>query len=180
MSWRALSLWEPWASAIPAGLKTVETRGWATSWRGPLLICAAQKVLSSREFAELPEEPRLWARQQLDSGGLAFGHAIATARLAGCVPAELIRWQEPGALGEERWRLGTGEQAGELLVDERERPWGLYESAWGQPKRIAWLLADVRPLLAPVPMRGRQGLWQPDEDAFRLFVDGSLLVGGSW
>lgn len=27
---RALSLWQPWASAIAAGAKKIETRGWST------------------------------------------------------------------------------------------------------------------------------------------------------
>lgn len=167
MSWRALSLWEPWASAIPAGLKTVETRGWATRWTGSLLICSALRTLTTREFQALPGPVRIWARQQLDRDGLAFGHAIATAYLAGCVRADLIEWVPPGDLGEARWAMGEGC----LRVDQRERPWGVYESAFGGPPRFAWLLADVRPLLAPVPMAGRQGLWKPDPDAFRLFVD---------
>ena len=39
----AISLWEPWASLMATGAKTIETRGWATRHRGPLLICAAKR-----------------------------------------------------------------------------------------------------------------------------------------
>lgn len=40
---RALSLHQPWATLIASGKKTVETRRWHTSYRGPLLICAAKR-----------------------------------------------------------------------------------------------------------------------------------------
>lgn len=49
---RAISLWQPWASAIALGHKTIETRGWSTSYRGLLVIHAA-KVFGreARDFA---------------------------------------------------------------------------------------------------------------------------------
>lgn len=39
---RAISLWQPWASAIALGSKRIETRSWSTSYRGPLAIHAAK------------------------------------------------------------------------------------------------------------------------------------------
>ena len=42
---KAISLWQPWASLMAMGVKKNETRAWATSYRGPLLIHAAKKVL---------------------------------------------------------------------------------------------------------------------------------------
>lgn len=47
---RALSLWQPWASLIYDGRKTVETRHWEYLARGPLAIHAAMKV--DREACE--------------------------------------------------------------------------------------------------------------------------------
>ena len=41
---RALSLWQPWASLIYDGRKTIETRHWEMLYRGPLAIHAAMKV----------------------------------------------------------------------------------------------------------------------------------------
>ena len=35
---KALSLYQPWATAIALGSKRIETRGWPTSYRGPLAI----------------------------------------------------------------------------------------------------------------------------------------------
>lgn len=40
---KAISIREPWASLILTGKKTIETRTWKTSYRGPLLLCAAKK-----------------------------------------------------------------------------------------------------------------------------------------
>jgi len=39
---KAISVWEPWASWMRAGLKRNETRDWPMSYRGPLLIYAAK------------------------------------------------------------------------------------------------------------------------------------------
>jgi hypothetical protein len=41
---RALSLKQPAASLIADARKTIETRTWSTSYRGPLLICASSTV----------------------------------------------------------------------------------------------------------------------------------------
>lgn len=40
---KALTLWQPWATLIAIGAKRIETRGWATSYRGPLVISCRQK-----------------------------------------------------------------------------------------------------------------------------------------
>lgn len=33
---KAIRLWQPWASLIALGHKTIETRSWPTKYRGPL------------------------------------------------------------------------------------------------------------------------------------------------
>ena len=38
---KALTVKNPWATLIAQGKKTIETRTWATNYRGPLLICAS-------------------------------------------------------------------------------------------------------------------------------------------
>ena len=43
---KAISLWQPWASAMALGWKKNETRHWATKYRGPLLIHAAKKIVA--------------------------------------------------------------------------------------------------------------------------------------
>jgi len=41
---KALSLWQPWASLIYDGRKTIETRHWEMLYRGPLAIHATQLI----------------------------------------------------------------------------------------------------------------------------------------
>lgn len=40
---KAISLKQPWANMVASGQKTIETRKWATSYRGPLVICSSKK-----------------------------------------------------------------------------------------------------------------------------------------
>ncbi len=39
---KALTIRQPWASLIAAGVKTIETRSWSTRYRGPLAIHAGK------------------------------------------------------------------------------------------------------------------------------------------
>jgi hypothetical protein len=39
---KALSLKQPWANMVASGEKTIETRKWPTSYRGPLLIVSSK------------------------------------------------------------------------------------------------------------------------------------------
>lgn len=40
---KAISLKQPWANLIADGKKTIETRKWATKYRGDLVICSSLK-----------------------------------------------------------------------------------------------------------------------------------------
>lgn len=46
---KAITLKQPWASWIARGIKTIETRTWATAYRGPLLICASKSPVVCRD-----------------------------------------------------------------------------------------------------------------------------------
>ena len=47
---RILTLWEPWATLMAIGAKRIETRSWATRYRGPLAIHAARGGLKLWEL----------------------------------------------------------------------------------------------------------------------------------
>ncbi|MEG3875770.1 ASCH domain-containing protein [Microcoleus sp. herbarium7] len=47
----ALTLWQPWASLIQQEVKRIETRSWATNYRGPIAIHAAKKPV----YTDIPE-----------------------------------------------------------------------------------------------------------------------------
>lgn len=67
--YQALSTQQPWANLIRDGLKTIETRIWATAYRGDLLICA------SRLPAIAPS-----------------GCAVCLVELSDCRPMQLEDW----------------------------------------------------------------------------------------
>jgi hypothetical protein len=76
---RAISLWQPWASAVALGVKRVETRHWSTNYTGPLVIHAAKRwTRAEREFAQIEHTlGRLPPR-------LPLGALVATCTLMGC------------------------------------------------------------------------------------------------
>ena len=53
---KAISLWQPWATAMARRDKAIETRSWPTSHRGWLAIHAAKRKLDNvpRSFGEVP------------------------------------------------------------------------------------------------------------------------------
>ena len=79
---KAISLWQPWASAMVLGWKRNETRHWRTSYRGPLLIHAAKKVVGwpSMDIQELFWEDDI-AFQPSD---LPLGAIVCKVDLVGC------------------------------------------------------------------------------------------------
>lgn len=55
---KALSVRQPWASLIACGAKTIETRVWGTTYRGPLLIVSGLQVDEEAwEWMPLPDAP---------------------------------------------------------------------------------------------------------------------------
>ncbi|UXX95798.1 ASCH domain-containing protein [Streptomyces sp. AD2-2] len=94
---RALTVRQPWAALIAAGLKPVENRSWAlpASFAGPLLIHAGTK-----------DDADGWAvpgvREALEGIGrsLAYGAIVAVVQRVTCHRAASCcadRWGEPGA-----------------------------------------------------------------------------------
>ena len=138
----AISIWEPWATAMLLGLKRIETRSWPTSHKGDLLICASKRPLDAT------------AREVLLNIHLHSGFDIQpNPGMALCV-VRLIRCD----------RI-TEERRGFKALDGREP--ALLEEQLGDytPGRFAWATnaAYLRPLARPFPVRGQQGLFDvPD------------------
>lgn len=78
---KAISLWQPYASAIPLGLKYFETRHWKTNHRGPIAIHAARRYT--------PEQRRFVERQGLPLN-LPFGMIVAVVSIGEIFTTELI------------------------------------------------------------------------------------------
>lgn len=81
---KAISLKQPWADFILKGVKTIETRTWATNYRGDLLIC------SSQSFDPLWNDLRLQYKNSLE-----YGRALCIVELYGIRP--MIKADEEAA-----------------------------------------------------------------------------------
>jgi hypothetical protein len=141
---KALSLWQPWASAIACGAKRIETRSWATSYRGPIAIHAAKKwdrelredaLMLCREQRELSQSLNAIGINRLSD--FPLGAVVCTANLLSCAPTEYL---------------------------VKDRGISALEEALGNytPGRFGWILTDIKPLAKPVPVRGYQQLWEWD------------------
>lgn len=75
----ALSVKQPWAALLVAGLKSIEVRTWATRVRGPVLIHASTRADPRPEGWALIATPELRARASRRGG------ILGTATLADCV-----------------------------------------------------------------------------------------------
>lgn len=150
---KALSLWQPWASAIALGAKRIETRSWKTNYQGPLLIHAGKSQNGHELWCDLVQPIVMKLVGQNDCPGwmfLPFGALVATCDLLGCVRIT-NDWHEGATIN----RHGSGE----IILTAQELALGNY-----YPGRVGWILANVRALPKPIPYRGRQGLFNvPDE-----------------
>jgi hypothetical protein len=133
---KALSLWEPWASLMRAGLKRIETRCWYTGYRGPLLICASKRW--TREERTATEDIAIDLEENF---GIAWdrvvrpGLAVALVRLTGCVRTDRL--------------LGLS------LVAGAERMLGDYSLG-----RFCWCTEPICLDFEPFAVRGAQGLFE--------------------
>ena len=86
---KALTLTQPWATLVAIGAKTIETRGWSTSYRGPLAIHAAKKFPeNARRFTTEPicyEAVRAHCDAKPGVPGYPTGVVLCVCRLIDCV-----------------------------------------------------------------------------------------------
>jgi ASCH domain. len=154
---KALSLWQPHASLVALGLKQYETRGWYTAYRGKLIIHAAKKwsyqqQQLARRFVQLfPACHALVTHPLLDAlvwhrEGVypVFGAALCVCDLVECIPAERL---VPAGT-----RLEADDRVGQISFQE-------YCFGDFSPGRFALKLANVQLFTKPVPVPGRQSLW---------------------
>jgi len=191
---KALTIRQPWASLIAAGVKTIETRSWSTRYRGPLAIHAGKASVLEGEVdfedgwefvrvggwsvgrAGAQSEARTGMMEMYGPDGslvdVPLGAVVATCTLADVVPIdagllwhgtperldgqplppENHGWLDAGPAWRWIWVADDADRPN-CIVNSQERPFGDFT-----PGRYAWLLTDVKPI-GPVPVKGRQGLW---------------------
>lgn len=138
---KAVSLWQPWASLIACGAKTVETRSWPaprTVVGQRIAIHAAKRtseLTMTREplFRDALRDHR--DRVRLVGGELPLGFIVATAVLAEC------------------FRMDAARCADVRTTAPLEYAFGHWE-----PGRFGWRLTDVE-VVEPIAYRGAQGVF---------------------
>lgn len=139
---KAVTLQQPWASAIAWGFKKFETRSWHPHWRGELAIHAGL------EMPDAGERLLSWLGPKFTLAGMTELELPRGAIVAVCEIAWVRATQD--VLREIR---GTHD---EMLGNYRE---------W----RYAWKLHNVRRLEVPIEARGLQQMWNvPRELAERV------------
>lgn len=83
---KAISLWQPWASLMAAGVKRHETRHWATSYRGPIALHAAKTV----DVAGAPDRLCLDVLGEFWAKTCARGAVVAVGQLIAVLQAERV------------------------------------------------------------------------------------------
>jgi hypothetical protein len=136
MELKAISLWQPWATAIALGKKQYETRSWGTTYRGRLLICSAKKEL---------DESASYARSLVTKGAFnpkdfPLGVAICVCDLVDCLKMD------------------------SYLIDRKVTRYERQLGDWSIG-RYAWKLDRVIPV-EPIPIKGQQGLFTVDWQEF--------------
>jgi hypothetical protein len=103
---KAITLWQPWASAIATGLKHFETRSWGTTYRGQLAIHAARRKI---------DEAGVELARRHGLAELPLGAVVAVGELEDCIPmsdglidaiGEVERDLGDWRIGRWAWKLG--------------------------------------------------------------------------
>ena len=135
---KIISVWQPWASLIIHGHKTIETR----SWKAPdsllkqeIGIAATKNTTPDQRFAyNLDEFQEFYAKTGLPPlDDLPRGCVLGTVTLNS---SDYI-----------------DEETIEDITDE-ERAFG-----WYMLGRYAWRVRNPKPYPTPIPARGKQGIW---------------------
>lgn len=158
---KALTLTQPWASLVAIGAKHIETRSWATSYRGPLAIHAGKGLgpvggragLFDLAFSD-PDGffySALKAANVFCIDDLPRGAIVATCELVDCQMIGVLPDETPAYMAYDEWPPVL------QAVQEPERSFGDYT-----PGCFAWLLSNIRALPEPIPCKGALSLWEPD------------------
>lgn len=175
---RAITLTQPWASLVAIGAKRIETRNWATRYRGPLAIHAAaglRPIGGKKGLLDLIEREPFWSVLReafaVQLGGerhypgdaetitneLPYGAIVAVCDLVAIARIDHYDpWPDEYDPRQRGPFLNFG-STGEPLPDEPERSFGDYRVG-----RYAWKLDNIRALPEPVVVRGALGLWEYD------------------
>lgn len=153
---KGISLWQPWASAMAFGSKTIETRHWSTNVRGTIAIHAAKR--KNRDELLRLSCFRHWQAAMSQQGDdffeLPFGAIVAVGELVDCRPTDSFSLSEIYAA-----RYAKGFSA---AASWNENDMG--DFALG---RFGWVFKSLRGLKTPIPFKGSQGFFNVPDELFQ-------------
>ena len=136
---KVLSIKEPHASLLLTPYKTIETRSWATKYRGEIYLHASSsKSMPPYNTDTKPMYDRvlkLYDKYEEEHGkklGARFSTIYAKATLVDCIEM-------------------TPENIAALPQEE-------IDAGYYNPGRYMWVLKDVTPI-DPIPAKGHLGIW---------------------
>lgn len=173
---KALTIWQPWASLIMAGAKPYEFRG----WRPPRSVIGQRIIIhAAARKIDRDEALSLWTILKDRDCGEVLGIDPEELRICAaetCLHPELaipILWRgcsnraEPlpmsaglgiAIVGEPRLGTDIAADFGVPRANDSDRD---EHANWG------WPMLDIEVWPQPIPMRGKQGLWNwPEPDQF--------------
>lgn len=156
---KALSLTQPFASLIAIGAKTVETRGWFTSYRGPLAIHASKRFPMANArlclvepFTSSLSSLRLPAPVVVD-GKTYVGTCVPLGFIVGvCDLVDVLPIHDFKSVLALMGHVGSPDRV------KTEMAFGDYS-----PGRFMWFLKNARLLSSPIPAKGTLRVWDIDE-----------------
>ena len=150
---KGITLHQPWASAIAFKLKEYETRPRKTNYRGLIAIHAGKTKADDKVFESLSTIPwnehlvRPMSRKWLSVNGDDFptGAIVAVAEISDCI-----------AMDDDTIAAQSAQ----------ERVLGHWETG-----RHAYKLENIQALPKPIPVSGKQGLWNVDDETLALIKE---------
>ena len=155
--YNTITLWQPYASLIACGAKTIETRSWAppdSAWYEPLYIHAG------RHWPTVDDQPPMvsWEWTLAQPRGAIVARCILTGW------AQVKRLHSRGHAGVSpiadihRNTGQTSPKAREHEIDIGRVQTDRYGDF--SPGRWLWMLDDIQKIYPPIPAQGRQRIWQ--------------------
>ncbi len=186
---RALTIKQPWASLIMAGVKDVENRGWPV----PSTLPQWERCIEcGQRWPDDPEALGDWCEgdtrcfAKKPDGPFPFRLGIHAAKRHDVNEFRRARFARRRDDNDRGWITGWwanrdlpyGALLGSVLVtgchhaddcgteydDVTARILAPFCSPWAEPDAFHWTLTDPQPNAEPIPMKGRQGLWTVPED----------------
>lgn len=139
---KVISLLEPWASLIKEKVKYIETRSWATKYRGELYIHVSKRKLTKKDITVYKEQLSL-----LKDTNFKYGYIIAKCKLSDC-------------------KIMTEELISEVKQNHNEYISGEYKVG-----RYAWILQDIEILKTTIQAKGQLGIWNYEEEIMEKMKD---------